>query len=50
MATADQSQSISENGIIDGFTIHQDTLDQLDAVLKAIAINLIRQRRWILIP
>ena len=50
MATATQSKSFSPEGIIDGFLIHQETLDQLDAVLKALATNLIRQRRWILIP
>lgn len=50
MALTPQTKSFSKDGIINGFVIHQETLDQLDAVLKVIATNLIRQRRWILVP
>jgi hypothetical protein len=48
-AAAPQGKSFSTDGIIEGFVIHQETLDQLDSVLKAVATNLIRQRRWVLV-
>jgi len=50
MAASTNKKSFSNDGIIDGFVIHQETLDQLDMLLKALAINLIRQRRWNLLP
>jgi hypothetical protein len=40
----------SNDGVIDGFIIHQDTLDQLDGFCREVAKNLIQQRRWVLVP
>jgi len=50
MAAYPQTKSFSEDGIIDGFVLHQDTLDQLDGFCKEVAKNLIRRRRWVLVP
>ena len=42
--------TITQDGIINGFRISQDTLDHLDIVKRAVATELIRQGRWVLLP
>lgn len=46
MSSETVGRIVSCDGIIDGYQISQETLEQLDPVKRAVGFDLIRQGRW----